>query len=58
MERKSMRRFRMKGILMVGTKKKKNLSRDRKFISEAEIQKHRRKTKGKTYVKHKNTPKK
>jgi hypothetical protein len=33
--------------------KKKSMSRDRKFISEAEIQRHRRKTKGKTYVKHK-----
>lgn len=38
-------------VVMAQTGKKKNLSRDRKFISEDEIQRHRRKTKGKTYVK-------
>ena len=33
--------------------KKKNIRKDRKFISMEEIKRHRRKTKGKTYVKHK-----
>jgi hypothetical protein len=31
----------------------KNIKRDRKFISEEEIQRHRRKTPGKTYFKKK-----
>jgi hypothetical protein len=34
-------------------KKKRDLKRDRKFISLAEHKRLRRKTKGKTYVKHK-----
>lgn len=32
---------------------KKNVKRDREFISMEEIKRHRRKTKGKTYVKKK-----
>jgi hypothetical protein len=46
-----MKKFNMRRYSM--EKKKKNLSRDRKFISESEHKRHRRKTKGKTYVKHK-----
>lgn len=34
-------------------KKKKNLKRDRQFISKEEHERHRRKTKGKTYIKYK-----